>query len=596
MRTFRIAMAQINPTVGDIGGNIRLIKAWIKEARRAKADLVVFPELAVTGYPPEDLLLKPGFVDDNRRALDEISRDCSGIVAVVGYVGQGAMVPEKPGPPSVVSGDRHELYNAAAIIAERRPVATYRKWLLPNYGVFDEGRYFHPGRRLSLVGLRGVTIAVNICEDIWFPDGPTRAQAAAGADVIVNINASPFHIGKSRFREQMLVTRARENGVVVTHTNTVGGQDELVFDGNSVIVDQAGEVVARGKAFLEDLVSADLNVEALVRARIARGRKKNLSGKGTAVVDRVALKLPAAKTKRARLVPSLVAPLGELEEVYRALVLGVKDYVRKNGFKRVVIGLSGGIDSALTSSIAVDAIGSENVVGLFMPSPYTSRESGEDVAELVRRLKIECQIIPITSTFDAYLQSLSQMFAGKPPDTTEENLQARIRGNLLMALSNKFGHLVLTTGNKSEMSVGYATLYGDMAGGFAVIKDVPKTMVYELAALRNRQGEIAVIPKRILDRPPTAELRHNQKDEDSLPPYALLDPILKAYVEEDRSVQEIVAMGYEQATVLRVVALVDRSEYKRRQAPVGIKITHRALGKDRRMPITNGYRGIESSG
>lgn len=595
MPTFRIAMAQINPTVGDIAGNIRLIKAWIKEARRAKADLVVFPELVVTGYPPEDLLLKPGFVDDNQRALDEISRDCSGIVAVVGYVGQGAMVPEKPGPPSVVSADRHELYNAAAIVAERRPVATYRKWLLPNYGVFDEGRYFHPGRRLSLVGLRGVTIAVNICEDIWFPDGPTRAQAAAGADVIVNINASPFHIGKSRFREQMLVTRARENGVVVIHTNTVGGQDELVFDGNSVIVDQAGEVIARGKAFLEDLVIADLNVEALVRARIARGRKKNLSGKGTAVVDRVALKLPAAKTKRARLVPSLVAPLGELEEVYRALVLGVKDYVRKNGFKRVVIGLSGGIDSALTSSIAVDAIGSENVVGLFMPSPYTSRESGEDVAELVRRLKIECQIIPITSTFDAYLQSLSQMFAGKPPDTTEENLQARIRGNLLMALSNKFGHLVLTTGNKSEMSVGYATLYGDMAGGFAVIKDVPKTMVYELAALRNRQGEIAVIPKRILDRPPTAELRHNQKDEDSLPPYALLDPILKAYVEEDRSVQEIVAMGYERATVLRVVALVDRSEYKRRQAPVGIKITHRALGKDRRMPITNGYRGIESS-
>ncbi len=596
MRTFRIAMAQIDPTVGDIAGNIRLIKAWIKEARKAKADLVVFPELVVTGYPPEDLLLKPGFVDDNRRALDEISHDCSGIVAVVGYVGQGAMVPENPGPPSVVSADRHELYNAAAIIAERRPVATYSKWLLPNYGVFDEGRYFHPGRRLSLVGLRGVTIAVNICEDIWFPDGPTRAQAAAGADIIVNINASPFHIRKSRFREQMLVTRARENGVVVTYTNTVGGQDELVFDGNSVIVDQAGEVIARGKAFLEDLVIADLNVEALVRARIARGRKKNLSGKGTAVVDRVALKLPAAKMKRAHLVPSLAAPLGELEEVYRALVLGVKDYVRKNGFKRVVIGLSGGIDSALTSATAVDAIGSENVVGLFMPSPYTSRESGEDVAELVRRLKIECQIIPISSTFDAYLQSLSETFAGKPSDTTEENLQARIRGNLLMALSNKFGHLVLTTGNKSEMSVGYATLYGDMAGGFAVIKDVPKTMVYELATLRNRQGEMAVIPKRILDRPPTAELRHNQKDEDSLPPYALLDPILKAYVEEDRSVQEIVAMGYELATVLRVVALVDRSEYKRRQAPVGIKITHRALGKDRRMPITNGYRGIESGG
>jgi NAD+ synthase (glutamine-hydrolysing) len=592
MRTFRIVMAQINPTVGDIGGNTRLLKAWIKEARKAKADLVAFPELAVTGYPPEDLLLKPGFVDDNRCALDEIARECSGIVAVVGYVGQGAMVREKSGPPSVVSADRHELYNAAAIIAERRLVATYSKWLLPNYGVFDEGRYFHPGRRLSLVGLRGVTIAVNICEDIWFPDGPTRAQAAAGADVIVNINASPFHMGKSRFREQMLVTRARENGVIVTYTNTVGGQDELIFDGNSVILDQTGEVIARGPAFQEDLIVADLNVEAVVRGRIAHGRKRILSGKAAAVIDRIAVKVSTTKMKRTRAMPSLAAPLGELEEVYRALVLGVKDYVRKNGFKHVVIGLSGGIDSALTSVIAVDAIGSENVLGLFMPSPYTSRESGEDVAELSRRLNIECRIIAITSTFDAYLKSLAPSFEGKPPDTTEENIQARIRGNILMAWSNKFGHLVLTTGNKSEMSVGYATLYGDMAGGFAVIKDVPKTMVYELAALRNRQGETPVIPKRILERPPTAELRPNQKDEDSLPPYALLDPILKAYVEEDRSVEEIITMGYERATVLRVVSLVDRSEYKRRQAPVGIKITHRGLGKDRRMPITNGYRNF----
>jgi NAD+ synthase (glutamine-hydrolysing) len=590
MRTFRIAMAQINPTVGDIAGNTRLIKAWIKDARKVKADLVAFPEMAVTGYPPEDLLLKPGFVDDNRRALDDIARECSGIVAVVGYVGQGTMVRAKSGPPSVVSADRHELYNAAAIIADRRPVATYSKWLLPNYGVFDEGRYFHPGRRLPLIGLRGVTIAVNICEDIWFPDGPTRAQAAAGADVIVNINASPFHMGKSRFREQMLVTRARENGVIVTYTNTVGGQDELIFDGNSVILDQTGEVIARGPAFQEDLIVADLNVEAVARARIAHGRKRSLSGKAAAVIDRIAVRASTTKMKRTRAVPSLAAPLGELEEVYRALVLGVRDYVRKNGFKHVVIGLSGGIDSALTAVIAVDAIGSENVLGLFMPSPYTSRESGEDVAELARQLNIECRIIAITSTFDAYLKSLAPSFEGKPPDTTEENIQARIRGNILMAWSNKFGHLVLTTGNKSEMSVGYATLYGDMAGGFAVIKDVPKTMVYELAALRNRRDKTVVIPKRILDRPPTAELRPNQKDEDSLPPYALLDPILKAYVEEDRSVEEIVAMGFERAVVLRVVALVDRSEYKRRQAPVGIKITHRGLGKDRRMPITNGYR------
>jgi NAD+ synthase (glutamine-hydrolysing) len=590
MRTFRIAMAQINPTVGDIAGNTRLIKAWIKAARKVKADLVAFPEMAVTGYPPEDLLLKPGFVDDNRRALDDIARECSGIVAVVGYVGQGTTVRAKSGPPSVVSADRHELYNAAVIIADRRPVATYSKWLLPNYGVFDEGRYFHPGRRLPLIGLRGVTIAVNICEDIWFPDGPTRAQAAAGADVIVNINASPFHMGKSRFREQMLVTRARENGVIVTYTNTVGGQDELIFDGNSVILDQTGEVIARGPAFQEDLIVADLNVEAVARARIAHGRKRSLSGKAAAVINRIAVRASTTKMKRTRTVPSLAAPLGELEEVYQALVLGVRDYVRKNGFKHVVIGLSGGIDSALTAVIAVDAIGSENVLGLFMPSPYTSQESGEDVAELARQLNIECRIIAITSTFDAYLKSLAPSFEGKPPDTTEENIQARIRGNILMAWSNKFGHLVLTTGNKSEMSVGYATLYGDMAGGFAVIKDVPKTMVYELSALRNRRDKTVVIPKRILDRPPTAELRPDQKDEDSLPPYALLDPILKAYVEEDRSVEEIVAMGFERAVVLRVVALVDRSEYKRRQAPVGIKITHRGLGKDRRMPITNGYR------
>ncbi len=582
-------MAQINPTVGDIPGNARLIKAWIKEAKKAKADVVAFPELVVTGYPPEDLLLKPRFVADNQRVLDELARECVGIIAVVGYVGQGSMAKERAGSPSVLSADRHELSNAAAILAGRRCISTYRKWLLPNYGVFDEGRYFHPGKTLPLIGLRGVTLGVNICEDIWLPDGPTRAQAAAGAEVIININASPFHIGKSRFREQMLATRARENGVIVTYTNTVGGQDELIFDGNSVIIDQNGDVIARAKAFEEDLLVADLNVEAVGRGRLAHGRKKSLSGKIAAAVERIAATVPSVRT-RSRIVPSLEAPLGEFEEVYKALVLGVKDYVRKNGFKRVVIGLSGGVDSALTAAVAVDALGAGNVLGIFMPSPYTSRESGEDVAELARRLGTDCQTIPITPTFDGYLQSLAPSFHGKPVDTTEENLQARIRGNILMAFSNKFGHLVLTTGNKSEMSVGYATLYGDMAGGFAVIKDVPKTMVYELARLRNRQGKTPVIPKRTLDRPPTAELKPDQKDEDSLPPYTVLDPILKAYVEEDRSVEEIVAMGFERATVLRVVSLVDGSEYKRRQAPVGIKITHRGLGKDRRMPITNGYR------
>ena len=596
MRTFRIAMVQMNPTVGDLDGNVRRITGWLREARKARPDLVAFPELAITGYPPEDLLLKPQFVEDNRRALDEVIRACRGLIAVVGYVGQAGLSDQKLSSSSVVSAGRHELYNAAAVIADRRLVASYAKRHLPNYGVFDESRYFHPGRRLPLVAVHSTMVGVNICEDIWLPEGPTRTQAAAGAEVIVNINASPFHVGKSRSREQMLATRARENGVIVTYTNTVGGQDELVFDGNSVILDQTGEVVARGPAFQEDLIVADLNVEAVARGRLAHGRKKSLSGKAAAVVDRLAVQVSAAMTKRSRLVPALFAPLGEFEEVYKALVLGVRDYVSKNGFKRVVIGLSGGVDSALTCVIAVDALGPENVHGVFMPSPYTVQESGEDVTELARRLHIELETVPITPTFDAYRESLAPSFEGRPPDTTEENLQARIRGNILMALSNKFGHLVLTTGNKSEMSVGYATLYGDMAGGFAVIKDVPKTMVYELAKLRNREGQIAVIPKRILDRPPTAELRPNQKDEDSLPPYALLDPILKAYVEEDRSVEEIVAMGYERTTVLRVVALVDRSEYKRRQAPVGIKITHRGLGKDRRMPITNGYRGIESSG
>jgi NAD+ synthase (glutamine-hydrolysing) len=591
MRTFRIAMVQMNPTVGDLDGNVRRIVGWLREVKKAKPDLVAFPELAITGYPPEDLLLKPQFVTDNRRALNEVIRACRDCVAVVGYVGQGGLSDQKEGAASVLPAGRHELYNAAAVIAERRLAATYAKWYLPNYGVFDESRYFHPGHRLPLITINGTVVGVNICEDIWLPEGPTRGQAAAGAEVIVNINASPFHLGKSRSREQMLATRARDNRVIVTYTNTVGGQDELVFDGNSVVIDHTGEIIARAKGFEEDLLVVDLNVESVARARVGEGRKPRLSGKAGAVVDRLVLK-GRPYTKRTRLVPSAEVLADPLDEVYRALTLGVRDYVRKNGFKHVVIGVSGGIDSALTAVIAVDALGADNVLGVFMPSPYTSRESREDTNELVRRLGIEMKTMPITPSFKSYLQTLKSSFEGTKVDATEENLQARIRGNMLMALSNKFGHLVLTTGNKSEMSVGYATLYGDMAGGFAVIKDVPKTMVYELAQRRNRQGTVAVIPKRIVDRAPTAELRPNQKDEDSLPPYPVLDPILKAYVEDDRSVDEMVDMGFDRKMVLRVVGMVDRSEYKRRQAPVGIKITHRGLGKDRRMPITNGYRGI----
>ena len=589
MRSLRIAMAQINPTVGDIVGNTRLIQTWIKEARQAKADLVAFPELAITGYPPEDLLFKPRFIEDTHRALRAVAAEARGVVVVVGYVGQGATAVSASDASSFPLSGRHELYNEAAVLSDRRILATYRKRHLPNYGVFDESRYFHPGSRLPLLVLNGATIGVNICEDIWFSDGPTRAQAAAGAEVIVNINASPFHVGKGRMREQVLATRARENRVIVTYTNTVGGQDELVFDGCSMIVDQAGEIVGRGKAFEQDLIVADLDVAAVGRARLTQGRKRPLPPRVAALIDRVDVRLPARKLQSV-VVPDLEPPLGRLDEAYRALVLGVQDYVRKNGFKRVVIGLSGGVDSAITAVIAVDALGAENVLGVFMPSPYTSRASREDVADLASRLHIQVDTLSITATFKSYLRALSRSFKGRRPDTTEENLQARIRGNLLMAYSNKFGHLVLTTGNKSEMSVGYATLYGDMAGGFAVIKDVPKTMVYELSYMRNQVGPAPVIPKRVLERAPTAELRPDQKDEDSLPPYAILDPILKAYVEEDRALEDIAAMGFDRETVARVIALVDRSEYKRRQAPLGIKITHRAFGKDRRMPITNGYR------
>ncbi len=596
---FRIAMVQMNPTVGDVTGNARRILAWLKEAKKAKPDLVVFPELVLTGYPPEDLLLKPRFLEANRRALREVTRHCRDVAAVVGYVGEGGASAPRPDHPMVLPAGRQALYNAAAVLANGRLATTYGKWYLPNYGVFDESRYFHPGQRIPVIVVNGVAVGVNICEDIWWPEGPTRVQAAAGAEVIVNINASPFHVGKARFREQMLATRARDNGVIVTYTNMVGGQDELVFDGNSLILDQTGEIILRGKGFEEDLLIADLNIAPVARARMGPGRKKWLVGRSAAKSDRVAISERYVARKRPPVVPVSALPLDPLEEVYRALVLGVRDYVRKNGFTKVVIGLSGGVDSALTGVIAVDALMTpDQVLGVFMPSPYTSRESREDVTELGRRLGIQVRTIPITTTFNAYGRALVASFKGCRADTTEENLQARIRGNLLMALSNKFGHLVLTTGNKSELSVGYATLYGDMAGGFAVIKDVPKTMVYDLARLRNRHsrsvgtGPSEVIPKRILERAPSAELKPNQKDQDSLPPYEVLDPILKAYVEEDRAPEEIVAMGFDRVTVSRVIAMVDRSEYKRRQAPIGIKITHRAFGKDRRMPITNGYRNL----
>ena len=588
MRTLRIAMAQINPTVGDLTGNLHRITTWLREAKKAKVDLVVFPELAITGSPPEDLLLKPQFVTDNIRVLNEIIQACHGVVAVVGYVEKGEAQTSRP---PILSAGRHTLHNAAALIADRTLVGSYRKWCMANYGVFDESRYFHPGQRLPLWLVNGTTIGVTIGEDMWTPEDPTRVQAAAGAEVIANINASPFHVGNSPVREQMLATRAREDGVIVTYTNMVGGQDELVFDGNSVILDQSGTVIARGHAFQEELLVADVNMEAVSRRQMTHRRKSTLTGKSVSVVDCFVVNGPVRKRKRTCILPGLATPLGEIEEVYYALVLAVKDYARKNGFTRVVIGLSGGVDSAVTAAIAVEALGANHVLGVFMPSPYTAHESEEEVAELARCLGIDVNTIPITPTFDAYRQSLAPSFVECSEDATEENLQARIRGNILMAVSNKFGHLVLTTGNKSEVSVGYSTLYGDMAGGFAVIKDVPKTMVYGLARFRNELGPSPVIPTRILDRPPTAELKPNQKDEDSLPPYSVLDPILRAYVEDDCSLDEIVEAGFDRATVSRVIRMVDSSEFKRRQAPIGVKITRRAFGKDRRLPITSGYRG-----
>ena len=591
MRVLRIAVAQMNPTVGDLNGNVRRIIKWLGEARKAQIDLVAFPELAITGYLPEDLLFKPQFVNDNLRALNEVVQACHDLVAVVGYVARSAQIESEVSRPSIDSNGRQSLYNAAALIAKCKIVGNCHKGYFPNDG--DERRYFRSGQQPPVLVINGMTIGVTIGEDLWRSDKFTRAQVVAGAEVMVNPSASPFEVGKSRSRERCLTTWTHTNGVIAIVANMVGGQDDLVFDGNSLILDRSGQVVAHGGAFKEELLMADVSLGPVKRRGKASGQNSVRTKKPISAVDRLLVELPITKGTRIPIVPGLAEPLGELEEVYQALVLAVKDYVRKNGFMRVVIGLSGGVDSALTAVVAVDALGAANVLGIFMPSPYTSQESEEDAVELAQRLGIELNIIPITPTFEAYRRSLAPSIDQRPVDMTEENLQARIRGNLLMALSNKFGHLVLTTGNKSELSVGYSTLYGDMAGGFAVIKDVSKTRVYELARFCNARGPSTVIPQRTLDRPPSAELKPDQKDEDTLPPYTVLDPILQAYVEEDRSLEEIVRAGFDRVTVARVMRMVDTSEFKRRQAPIGVKITRRALGKDRRMPITNGYRGLE---
>jgi NAD+ synthase (glutamine-hydrolysing) len=575
MRTIRIAMAQINPTVGDLAGNRDRIIDALGRARKLRADIVAFPELALTGYPPEDLVLKPQFVKDNLKTLRDIQRATKGITAVVGFV------------------DKNDcIHNAAAVMHDGRHVHTYHKMLLPNYGVFDEYRYFKPGTRFPVLTIRGVHVGVNICEDIWFADGPTRVQALAGAEVIVNINASPYHRGKGKERLRMLAARARENDVIIAYTNAVGGQDELVFDGQSMIVGKDGRLILSGKQFEEDLVIADLQVAP---SRPVTEKKKkfwNVLDMNKEFIDRITISdRPAPKRKPLPAVRRS-APLSACEEIYTALVVGTRDYLRKNGFRAVVIGLSGGVDSSLVAAVAVEAIGKENLTGVLMPSQYTSKESIEDAAALARNLGIKTLTIPIMQPYDSYLTMLRNAFAMTRVDVTEENLQARIRGNILMALSNKFGWLVLTTGNKSEMSVGYATLYGDMAGGFGVIKDVPKTVVYDLSRCANQRAGRTLIPKRVMTKAPTAELRPGQKDSDSLPVYPVLDPILKAYVEDYKSFDEILAMGFDRKTVERVIRLVDASEYKRRQSPPGVKITPRAFGRDRRFPITNKYKNI----
>ena len=582
MRPFRIALAQINSTVGDLDGNYRLIIDRIAEARELGADLVAFPELALPGYPPEDLLLKPSFIRESRLRLDQIIEDTVGITAVVGCVD---------------ASDGTDIFNAAAIISDGQLVHMYHKIFLPNYGVFDEERYFQTGDECPIFTVKGARVGVNICEDIWFPGGPTSVQRAAGAEIIVNINGSPFHRQKRETRHKMLATRAMDNGLIVTYTNLVGGQDELVFDGASVIFDQSGELVIEGKQFQDDLVVADLDVGAVFAGRLHDPRSRR-NRWATAAIDIPTpifhISNEAGTPEERPPVPKRKSwePLSPAAEVHQALVIGTRDYVRKSGFQQVLIGMSGGIDSALTAAIAAEALGPEHVTAVTMPSRYSSAGSVDDSTQLAENLGITLHTIPIEPAFKAYLQMLKGVFAETEPNIAEENLQARVRGNILMAMSNKFGRIVLTTGNKSEMATGYATLYGDMAGGFAVIKDVPKTLVYEVSEHINAAAGRELIPRAIIEKEPSAELRPDQLDTDSLPPYSVLDPILEAYVEEDRSFEEIVTMGFDEAAVRQAVRLVDRTEYKRRQTPPGVKITPRAFGRDRRLPIVNKFNPI----
>ena len=582
-RTLRVALAQVNTTVGDVEGNARLVADWIGRARDAGAQLVVFPEQTITGYPAEDLWLKPHFLNAARRALDGLAEAVEGIVALVGF-------PEHEGA----------TYNSVAVVADGAVRAAYRKVLLPNYSVFDERRYFEPGDNPALIEINGVKVGITICEDIWYPGPPASVEALAGAGLIVNPSASPYHRGKGITREQMVRDRAGETGAAFALCNLVGAQDELVFDGHSVVVSRSGETIARGPQFEEALVVADVDVPPNPEA--APGSVS------VPVIGEFDVPEPHEPVE-----PQPAEPLDPDPEVYAALTRGLRDYVQKNRFERVLVGVSGGIDSALVLLIAVDALGSERVTGVVMPSPHSSAETQEDARRIVRNVGAELVELPIEDAMHAYehvlgsgadsakadgderhpaAESARELEAGgRGTELAAENIQARIRGNLLMALSNQSGWLVLTTGNKSEMSVGYATLYGDMAGGFAVIKDVPKTLVYRLVRYRNSIADRELVPESVLDRAPSAELRPDQRDEDSLPPYEVLDRILAAYVEADKGRDEIVGDGIDPEVVDEVITMVDRSEYKRRQAPPGIRITPRAFGRDRRLPITNRFRG-----
>ncbi|MFH1560729.1 MAG: NAD+ synthase [Chloroflexota bacterium] len=584
MRTLRLAMAQINATVGDLDGNTAKVLDYIQRAKAQQADLVAFPEMAITGYPPEDLLFQPSFIQANIQKMHQVVAHSQGITVVVGFV-----------------DSQGDIHNAAAIAHDGHLLGIYHKMYLPTYGVFDEDRYFKTGEHCPVFVINGIHIGVNICEDIWYALGPAAVQREAGAEVIVNINASPYYAGKRGFTERMVATRASDNEVYVSYTNMVGGQDELVFDGGSMAFDQRGEMVARGKQFEEDLVVVDLDVDAVFnyRLRDPRPRKERPVLETIGIPQIVHHSDYTPGQPKTAITSHICDSLAPLQEVYSALVVGTRDYVRKCGFQKVIIGLSGGVDSSLTAAVAVDALGKDNVLGVAMPSRYSSEGSLLDAQALAHNLGMEMITVPIEEAFEAMLHMLSDPFKGTQPDVAEENLQTRIRGNILMGLSNKFGWMVLTTGNKSEMATGYATLYGDMAGGFAVIKDVPKTLVYQLSRHRNAHGKPFlgrkgkpknVIPLSVIEKVPTAELKPNQTDQDILPPYEVLDPILHAYVEEDRSFADIVDMGFDTETVQKVITMVIRNEYKRRQAPPGVTITPRAFGRDRRFPIVNRYK------